>query len=475
MPHTLDPFFTPRSIAVVGASRDPRKLGYIILDNLLRDGFRGPIYPVNVGAGSILGLTARARLQEIDDPVDLAVVVVPAEAVAAVIDDCASANVPAAVIISAGFRERGLEGAHRERDIVERARAGGVRLIGPNSVGVINTAASLNATFAAAQPDRYPVALVSQSGAVATAILDWGRAMGVGFSKFVSLGNMADVTEVELLAYLEDDRETNLVVVYMEGLSDGRRFLDVARRVTRAKPVIAMKVGSSESGARAASSHTGALAASDVIVDAAFRQAGVVRAYSMEELFDLTLAFSYAPCPGGPRVAVVTNAGGPGVMATDAIERCGLQLAKISEVTTSALVASLPAAASVANPVDLLGDARSSRYARAIDLVAADPGVDAIVVLLTPQAMTDAEQTARSIAAIGHSCGKPVLAAFMGGKAVASGRALLDVAHVPAYSFPERAVCAVAALYRYGRYREDTAADEVSADHLSVAARGGLA
>jgi acetyl coenzyme A synthetase (ADP forming)-like protein len=452
--HALDSFFAPKGVAVVGASRDPRKLGYIILDNLLRGGFRGQIYPVNLAGGSILGLTAYPRLTAIDGEIDLAVVVVPAEAVAGVIDDCASAGVAGAVIISAGFRERGGQGAARERDLVKRAKAGGLRIIGPNSVGIINTAACLNATFAAGQPRRYPVALVSQSGAVATAILDWGRAIGVGFSKFVSLGNMADVTEVELLDYLECDRDTNLVVVYLEGMSDGRRFLEVARRVTRTKPVIAMKVGRSSAGARAASSHTGAMASSDAVVDAAFRQAGVVRAYNMEELFDLTLAFSYSPPSRGPRVAVVTNAGGPGVMATDAIERNGLQLARLSDATRGALTASLPAAASVANPVDLLGDARSSRYARAIDLVANDEGVDAIAVLLTPQAMTDAEQTAREIAHLARACDKPVIAAFMGGDAVAVGRSLLDGAHVPVFGYPERAIRAISALDRYRRYRD---------------------
>jgi acetyltransferase len=274
----------------------------------------------------------------------------------------------------------------------------------------------------------------------------------MGFSKFVSLGNTADVNEVELLSYLGTDPDTQTVVMYLEALSDGRAFLDVARSVTRLKPVIAMKVGRGPAGARAASSHTGAIASSDTVIDAAFRQAGAVRAYSMEELFDLTLAFSYAPPPRGPRIAVVTNAGGPGVMATDAIERVGLQLAHLSEVTRTSLRGALPPEASVANPVDVLGDARSGRYARALEIISEDNGVDATIVLLTPQAMTDAEQIARSIAHAAQAGTRPIIASFMGGNAVATGRSLLDDAHVPAYPYPERAVRAMAALWSHQRY-----------------------
>ena len=452
MGSSLDPFFKPRGIAVVGASRDARKLGYIIFDNLVRGGFAGGVYPVNLNAQTVLGVTARQSVSAIPGAVDLAVIVVPAAAVAGVIDDCAAAGVRAAVIVSAGFRERGPEGAALERDVAARALRGNVRIIGPNSVGIINTSANLNATFAAAQPRRYPVALLSQSGAVATAILDWARTTGMGFSKFVSLGNAVDVGEVQLLDHLARDAETNTVVMYLESLTDGRAFIEAARRVTRIKPVIAMKVGRSPAGARAAASHTGAMASADAVVDAAFRQAGVVRAYSMEELFDLTLAFSYAPLPRGPRVAVVTNAGGPGVMAADAGERGGLQLAALSAGTRAALAAALPPAAATANPVDVLGDARPARYARALDLVVRDAGVDGIIVLLTPQAMTDAGQTARLVAAAARGVGKPVIASFMGGEAVAAGRAVLDEAHVPVFAYPERAVRAMAALWTYRRY-----------------------
>jgi acetyltransferase len=449
----LDSFFTPRSIAVVGASRNPQKLGYVLLDNLQRGRFRGALYPVNPNAEAVLGLPAYAHVDDIAEPVDLAVLTVPATAVTEVIDECGRKGVPAAVVITAGFRETGPEGAARERELLARARAAGVRLVGPNSVGVINTFANVNATFAESAPTSYEVALISQSGAIATAILDWARAIGVGFSKFVSLGNMADVNEVDLIDYLASDPQTKLIVGYIEGFSDGRRFVDCAKRLTPRKPLVVMKVGRSESGARAAQSHTGSLAGSDAIVDAAFRQAGVIRAYTMDELFDFTLAFSYLRPPAGDRIGVVTNAGGPGVMTADAIERVGLRLATLSPVSRNALAEALPAAASSANPIDVLGDAPSERYRMAVEIVLRDPDVDAVIVLLTPQAVTEPEATARVLAYLARMHDKPLMGVYMGGDAVARGRLMLDSSHVPGFHYPERAVRAMAALVAYGRYR----------------------
>lgn len=452
MARELDLFFAPRSVAVVGASRDPMKLGYVLLDNIVRARFPGPVYPVNPSAESVLGLRTYARLDDIPGPVDLAVITVPAAAVGDVIDDCARKGVRAAVVITAGFRETGPAGLARERDIVQRARAGGLRIIGPNSLGIINTFTSLNATFAESAPFRYEVALMSQSGAMATAILDWARAIGAGFSKFVSLGNMADVDEVDLLDYLRDDPQTKLVVGYLEGFTDGRRFLGVARATTPNKPVVIMKVGRSAAGARAAQSHTGSLAASDAIVDAAFRQVGITRAYTMAELFDYTLAFSYLPLPKGKRIAIVTNAGGPGVMAADAVERFGLELAQLTTVSRDMLASALPAAASSANPVDVLGDAAADRYQAAIEIVIRDANVDGVIVLLTPQAVTEPERTARAISHLARVSDKPIMGVYMGGDAVARGRLMLDASHVPGYHYPERAVRAMAALESYHRY-----------------------
>jgi acetyltransferase len=451
----LEQFFSPGAIALVGASRDPQKLGYVLLDNLLRGRFPGSIFAVNPRTESVLGVEAFPSLEAIPHIVDLAIVVVPRDAVASIIQACGRKGVRAAVVITAGYRETGPEGLAQEEELIRCAREAGVRLVGPNSVGIINTFAGLNATFAETPPLQFEIALMSQSGAVATAVLDWARTTGVGFSKFVSLGNMADLDECDLLEYLADDPQTRLIVGYLEGFTDARRFLGIARRTTMTKPLVCMKVGRSAAGARAAASHTGSLAAADAVVDGAFKQAGVVRAYTMDELFDYTLAFAYLPLPQGRRIAVVTNAGGPGVMTADAIERYGLELARLTSASLERLAAGLPSAAARANPVDVLGDAPADRYRLALEVVLADEQVDGAIVMLTPQAVTEPERTARVVAHMARTSDKPVMAVYMGGDAVARGRIMLDQAHVPAYFYPERAVRAMAALARYHQYRRD--------------------
>lgn len=448
----LDPFFTPQSIAVVGASADARKLGHVILNNIVRSGFAGPVYAINPSDESILGQASYRRLQDAPG-IDLAIIAVPARVVPKIIDDCCAAGVRAAVIITAGFRETGADGARVEREVAERARHAGLRIVGPNSVGVINTAVNLNATFAATPPLRQDVALISHSGAVATAILDWARSFEVGFSKFVSLGNTSDVNEVDLIEYLGADSETNTLVLYLEGFSDARRFVETCRRVSRQKAIVAMKVGRSVSGARAAASHTGALASSDAVVEGAFRQAGIIRAYTLDELFDLTLAFSCALLPAGPRVAIITNAGGPGVMAADALARSSLVLGGLSEQTRRRLANVLPSSASIANPVDILGDAEPARFEQAVRAVLGDAGIDAVVVLLTPQAMTEPAQTARLLSDAAAGSQKPVCVSFIGGDAVSPGRAILDHEHVPSFPYPERAIRSLDALWRYAAWR----------------------
>ncbi|MCX6022397.1 MAG: CoA-binding protein [Chloroflexi bacterium] len=457
----LDHFFSPHSVAVIGASHSPLKLGYFLIDNLLRERFPGRVYPVNPRGGSILGLKVFPTIGSIPGTVELAIIAVPAPLVNAAVEECGRKGVQAAVVITAGFRETGPNGRVMEEQALATARRYGIRMIGPNSLGVIDTFHSLNASFAEAMPDRWEVAVMSQSGAMATAILDWSRGAGVGFSKFVSLGNMADVSEAEMLEYWADDRETNMVVGYLEGISDGRRFMDAARRLTQNKPLVIMKVGRTQAGAVAVQSHTGSLTTNDQVVDAAFRQTGVVRAETMAELFDFTRCFAYSPLPAGNRIAVVTNAGGPGVMATDALERHGLRLAELRPETQWQLAEVLPTAASVHNPVDVLGDAPAGRYEAALASVLADPGVDSVLVLLTPQAMTEPERIARTIIANVRSSAKPILAVYMGGVAVERGRQMLEQARVPVYVYPERAVRAMAVMAWYAAYRRET----VTSDH----------
>jgi acetyltransferase len=463
---TLDKFFHPKSVAVVGASRDPRKLGYVVLDNLLRSRFPGRIFPINPQAEQILGLKVYPSITKVRARVDLAVIVVPAAATLTVLEECGEKDIEAAVVLSAGFREIGDEGRRLEDELVGIAKRHNIRLVGPNSLGVIDTFASLNASFSESMPDRWEIGVMSQSGAMATAILDWANMREVGFSTFVSLGNMADVNEVDLLEYYYGDDECHMLVAYLEGISDGERFVKAAQRFTKKKPLVVMKVGTTQTGATAANSHTGALAVAEEAVAAALRQAGVVRANTMEELFDFTMGFAGAPLPKGKSMAIVTNAGGPGVMTSDAVERSGLLLEELSPGTQRALRRALPPASNVRNPVDILGDAPASSYQRALEAVLEDPGIHGVFVLLTPQATTEPEATARIITGLAKRYDKPVMASFMGGVAVLRGRDILEAARVPSYAFPERAVRTMAALEEYNRYlnRDETPPPEFQVD-----------
>ncbi|MBN1179272.1 MAG: acetate--CoA ligase [Anaerolineae bacterium] len=450
----LDFFFSPSSIAVIGASRDPDKLGYAVLSNLKEGNFPGTIYPINPKADEILGLKAYPSVAEIPGPVDLAVVVIPYPFVPAVLEECGKKGVPGAVVISAGFREAGREGLERERELIEIAKRHGIRLIGPNCLGVIDTDTPLNATFAAGMPPGGPIAFMSQSGALGTAVLDMALAGRIGFSRFVSLGNKADVDEVALLESWEDDPSSRVILIYVEGVSDGQYFMEVAHRVTRKKPVVAVKSGVTQAGSRAVSSHTGSLAGSEAAYHAAFRQAGVIRAESMQHLFDYARAFAYQPLPAGERIAIVTNAGGPGILATDALEHAGLRLARLKPETIEALMADLPGAASAANPVDVLGDALADRYGHALKLVLEDPGVDGCIVIVTPQAMTQIEETAHVVGRTSQQFDKPVLGCFMGEARIAAGVNVLRQYNVPNYSFPELAASALAAMVAYKDERD---------------------
>ncbi|HWO93221.1 MAG TPA: CoA-binding protein, partial [Dehalococcoidia bacterium] len=361
------------------------------------------------------------------------------------------------VIISAGFREAGEAGVEREQAVLDIARRYGMRLVGPNSLGVIDALHGLNVSFSDGLPPPWEVGVFSHSGAVASAILDWSVQTRNGFSKFISLGNMADVTEVDVLRAWTADPEVRCAVAYLEGIRDGRAFFNAARDFTARKPLIAMKVGTTQGGRAAAFSHTGALAGSERVVDAALRQSGIVRALTMEELFDFTRCFAFAPLPAGPNVAIVTNAGGPGVMAADAVERLGLRLAGLSGETIERMRQGLPAAASLRNPVDLIGDADADRYRLALEAIAEDEAVHGIIALLTPQAVTEPEATARIIVNVAKVQDKPIMGVYMGGTVVERGRAILSGEHVPVYNYPERAVRSMEAMVRYADYRRSLA------------------
>ena len=450
----LEQFFDPQGVALVGASRDSTKLGYAILDNLIKYGYGGGIYPINPKADEILGLKSYASVLDVPDPIDLAVIVIPSRFVAPVLTECGEKGIKGAIIITAGFREAGTEGVHRERELLEIAARYGIRIIGPNCLGIIDTATSMNASFAAAMPEKGSIGFMSQSGALCTAILDWALAEGIGFSRFVSLGNKADVNEIDLLDAWGDDPNTRVILSYMEGLPDGQRFMKVARRVTRQKPVIAVKSGKTAAGSRAVSSHTGSLAGSEQAYEAAFKQSGVLRADSIEELFDLSVAFAYQPSLKGPNIAIVTNAGGPGIMATDALESSGLKLASLRRDTIELLQANLPAAANTYNPVDVLGDALSDRYALAIEAVLKDDNVDGVLVILTPQISTQITETAELTGELSSRFTKPVLGVFMGEAKVRAGATILNQHQVPNYSFPERAAGALRGMLEYHTWRQ---------------------
>jgi len=450
----LEAFFNPRSVAVIGASRSKEKLGHGVLANLIEYGYPGQIYPINPKADEILGLKCYPSVLDVPGPIDLAIVVIPAQFVAAVLEECGQKGVKGVVIISAGFREAGREGVKRERKIVDIAKRYKMRLVGPNCLGIIDTVCPLNASFAAGMPPKGTIAFMSQSGALCTAILDWALAAGIGFSHFVSLGNKADVAEVDLLEAWENDPHSNVILTYIEGLPAGRKFMEVARRVTRRIPVIAVKAGTTSAGSRAVSSHTGSLAGSERAYEAAFRQSGVLRAESIQHLFDYSLAFAYQPVLRGKRIAIVTNAGGPGVMATDALEREGLSLASLSRDTIEFLRTHLPPAANIYNPVDVLGDALADRYGLALEAVLKDKNVDGVIVILTPQVMTKIEETARLVGEIAARYDKPVLGCFMGEAKVSAGIKILNEHKIPNYPFPERAVGAMRAMMDYRRWLE---------------------
>ena len=449
----LDALFRPRSVAIVGASRSPDKVGHILTKNMINSGFKGDIYPINPSADEILGLKCYSSVGSVPGEVDLAVITLPSALVIQAATECGEKGVKALVIISAGFKETGHEGAILEQQLVEVGKKYGMRIQGPNCLGLINTATPLNLSFAAAMPARGKIGFISQSGALGTAVLDWALKENMGFHSFISVGNKADLDEVDFIEAMGEDDGVEVILLYLESIEKGRRFIEVASNVVKKKPVIVLKGGTSSAGARAAGSHTGALVGSFLAYQTAFDKAGVILAESVEELFDFGVAFSYQSLPRDEGIAIVTNAGGPGILSTDLSEKLGVRIAGISADVQNVLRRNLPAAAATGNPVDVLGDAKADRYVFALREVLGDEGVNAIVVILTPQAMTESFKTAQGIVELARtSTRKPILAVFMGGGMVEEARQCLMEGGVPCYDFPESAIQTVAAMYRYARF-----------------------
>lgn len=449
----MESIINPKSIAIVGATNRPGSVGLATFKNLVQAGYKGVLYPVHPTAKSIQGVKAYARLADIPDEVDMAVIVVAADKVEAIIEEAAAKQVKGCILITAGFKEVGGHGAEMETHIRTLVKAHGIRLVGPNCLGIINTdeGVRMNASFARIMPKPGNIAFISQSGALCTSVLDVAAGRNIGFSKFISFGNKADVNEIDFLAFLKDDPQTDVILMYLEDISDGRRFIEIAREITfeKGKPILAIKSGRSAEGAKAATSHTGALAGSDKAYDAIFKQSGIQRVEGINELFHYAQAFSQQPLPQGNRIAIVTNAGGPGIMATDAAIRHGLKLATFSEGTTAKLKQDLPPTASIRNPVDVIGDATHERYGSAIRDILSDDGVDGAIVILTPQAMTDILETAQIVPRVAKGIKKPILASFMGLVDVSEGVEYLQNQGIPNYPFPEAAARTMAATVRF--------------------------
>jgi acetate---CoA ligase (ADP-forming) len=482
----LDAIFAPRSVAVVGASTTPGKVGHDIFVNILKGGYQGTLYPVNPKAVSVASVRAYPSITDIPDSLDLAMIILPPQQALAAVQEAIHKGVAGIVIVSAGFKEVGGEGLEIEKKIVALCREAKVRLVGPNCLGVINPLAdvSLNASFSARMPKAGNVSFMSQSGALCTAVLDFAADREFGFSKFISIGNKADVDEVDLLRYFHQDPNTEVIMIYVEELQRGQAFIKAAKEITggdlHPKPILVIKSGRTSAGAQAAASHTGSLAGSEAVYDAIFAQSGIIRVDSIDELFDFATAFAYKnenalgkmrrKVPLGNRVAIVTNAGGPGIVATDMTVVSGLELARFNPETIASLKSHLPATANVHNPVDVIGDAAQDRYENALTAVIRDEGVDGALVILTPQSMTNAMGTAEAVVRIARRSHKPILCCFMGIIDVSAGVKYLQSHGVPVYRFPENAAKAFGAIYRYSRWlnRQELARFEFSHDKSSA-------
>ncbi len=477
---SLDSIFSPSSIAVIGASTTPGKVGHDIFLNILKGGYKGVLFPVNPRAKSVLSVKAYPSVLDVPDPVDLSFIILPPRLALEAVKQSIEKGVGGIVIVSAGFKEVGGEGAEIEKEIMEICRKAGVRLVGPNCLGVINPLPSvqLNASFSRRMPQPGKISFISQSGALCTAVLDFAADRDFGFSRFVSIGNKADVDEVDLLEYFYEDPDTEVIMIYLEELKRAHEFIQVAKKITsgmRPKPLLVIKSGRTSAGAKAAASHTGAIAGSDAVYQAIFEQTGIIRAETINELFDFATAFTYksetplgklrTKVPSGNRVAIITNAGGPGIVATDVTVTTGLRLAEFTKETTEALRSFLPPTANIHNPVDVIGDATSDRYENALRVVISDPNVDGALVILTPQSMTDALATAEAIVRIASTTSKPIVCCFMGVIDVSPGVEYLQKHGYPVFSFPENAAKALGALYKFNSWLHRESYEELDVEY----------
>ncbi len=462
----LDSMFSPKSVAVIGATDREGSVGRTVLEKLRINTFHGQVYAVNPNHPEVLGLHAFARIGDIPEKVDLAVVVTPASTVPGVIGECVDAGARAAVVISAGFKERGPEGAALELEIQKQLRRGAMRLVGPNCLGVMNPHVGFNATFAQDIARAGNVAFLSQSGALLTAILDWSFEEQVGFSAIVSTGSMLDVGWGDLIDYFGDDPATGSILLYMESVGDARSFLSAAREVALRKPIIVIKAGRTAAASKAASSHTGALTGSDEVFDAALRRCGVLRVRSISDLFHMADVLGKQPRPRGPKLTILTNAGGPGVLATDSLLSSAGELTALSDASMESLNTLLPAHWSHGNPIDVLGDADPERYSKALEIAAKDANSDGLLVILAPQGMTDPERVAERLKMHANIHGKPVLASWMGGKSVAKGIAALSAAGIPTFSYPDTAARAFTYMWKYSYNLRGLYETPSSNDHL---------
>ncbi|MBK1989289.1 bifunctional acetate--CoA ligase family protein/GNAT family N-acetyltransferase [Sphaerospermopsis aphanizomenoides BCCUSP55] len=445
----LDAIFAPKTVAVIGASEKPGSVGRTLLWNLITNPFNGTVFPINPQRHSVLGIKAYPTIFDVPEKIDLAVIATPAHTVPKIISDCVDAGIKGAIIISAGFKEAGAKGIALEQEILQIAHRGKIRIIGPNCLGVMSPLSGLNATFASTMARPGNVGFLSQSGALCTAILDWSLQENVGFSAFVSIGSMLDIGWGDLIYYLGDDPNTKSIVIYMESIGDARSFLSAAREVALTKPIIVIKAGRTAAAAKAAASHTGALAGSDAVLDAAFRRCGVLRVNSISDLFDMSEVLAKQPRPKGAKLTILTNAGGPGVLATDTLIESGGELAPISEAVVQDLNEILPPQWSHNNPIDILGDADPQRYTKALEIATKDPNSDGLLVILTPQAMTDPTQTAELLKPYAQMSNKPILASWMGGADVTEGEQILNSQGIPTYRYPDTAARVFSYMWRY--------------------------